>query len=239
MLLKAKPLLGYGLKATDGVIGTVYDLVFDEATCVLRYLVADTGSLLPGRKVLLATVALGTPQWDRGLIPVGHTREQVRHSPVYDVTKPISRADEVALHKHYRWAPYWAAAVTADTYPPEEPPEESDVPPGGTLRSLADTFGYAVEGLDGAMGFLDDFVLDDQSWSFRLAVVDTATWLDGRMVAFNTHWIARFAGEKNSIETNLPLGKVKNAPPFDPEAPINEDVEAHYFDYYGRPADYE
>jgi hypothetical protein len=38
---------------TDGVVGTVADTYFDDSRWVVRYLVADVGGWLHGRKVLL------------------------------------------------------------------------------------------------------------------------------------------------------------------------------------------
>jgi hypothetical protein len=47
-----KDLLGFGIRATDGIIGTVDDLYFDDQDWTIRYCVVNTGSWLTGRKVL-------------------------------------------------------------------------------------------------------------------------------------------------------------------------------------------
>jgi PRC-barrel domain protein len=44
MLRNVKDLRGYGIRASDGVIGKVDDFYFDDETCAIRYLVVDTGS---------------------------------------------------------------------------------------------------------------------------------------------------------------------------------------------------
>jgi len=55
MLHSIKQLRGIRLGASDGVIGQLKDFYFDDRNWVVRYLVADTGNWLPGRKVLLTT----------------------------------------------------------------------------------------------------------------------------------------------------------------------------------------
>jgi hypothetical protein len=61
MLWHGSELLGYSIKATDGLIGSISDLLFDDEDWTLRWAVADTSEWLPGRLVLLPTSALGRP----------------------------------------------------------------------------------------------------------------------------------------------------------------------------------
>ena len=53
MRQNTQQLYGKKLGATDGDIGHVEDFYFDDKTWVVRYLVANTGSWLVGRQVLL------------------------------------------------------------------------------------------------------------------------------------------------------------------------------------------
>ena len=57
MLRSIKQLYGDKLGASDGEIGHIKDFYFDEQNWAIRYLVADTGSWLPGRQVLLSPFA--------------------------------------------------------------------------------------------------------------------------------------------------------------------------------------
>ena len=59
MLQNIKEFYGRKLAASDGDIGYVKDFYFDDKTWVIRYLVADTGSWLTGRLVLLSPHAFG------------------------------------------------------------------------------------------------------------------------------------------------------------------------------------
>ena len=59
MLRHESKINGYAIHASDGLIGTVSDFLFDDATWLVRWLVIDTGSWLAGREVLLPPSALG------------------------------------------------------------------------------------------------------------------------------------------------------------------------------------
>ena len=78
MLWAASAINGYAIEASDGLLGTVSDLLFEDVGWAIRWLVVDTGNWLPGRKVLLPLSTLGRP--DRALrrFPVELTMQQVK-----------------------------------------------------------------------------------------------------------------------------------------------------------------
>ena len=50
MLRNVKDLRGFAIHATDGMIGEVDDLYFDDEDWAIRYLVVDTGTGCPAGK---------------------------------------------------------------------------------------------------------------------------------------------------------------------------------------------
>ncbi len=68
MLRNSRNLEGCSIGATDGTIGEVKDLYFDDESWVIRYLVVATGSWLADRKVLISPFALTQPQWAQKLL---------------------------------------------------------------------------------------------------------------------------------------------------------------------------
>ena len=58
MLSKVKTLEGYKLDTLDGEIGNVKEFYFDDRHWTIRYLVANTGTWLIGRQVLISPYAL-------------------------------------------------------------------------------------------------------------------------------------------------------------------------------------
>jgi hypothetical protein len=107
MLRSIKELCGDKLGASDGEIGHVKDFYFDDKHWAVRYAVADTGSWVPGRLVLISPHAFGPlPQGGRTL-PVNLTRKQIENSPVIESHKPVSRQYEEEYYRYYGWPYYW------------------------------------------------------------------------------------------------------------------------------------
>ena len=101
MLHSLSLMTGASILATDGVIGSVSDFFFDDATWIVRFLVVQTGNWLAHREVLIATTAVDPPDWDRQVFPVHLTKEQVRHAPDVETKKPVSRQQEIAMSRYF------------------------------------------------------------------------------------------------------------------------------------------
>jgi hypothetical protein len=54
MLVSAKALKGYRLKAKDGELGKVKDFYFDDKFWTIRYIIVDTGNWLRSWQVLIS-----------------------------------------------------------------------------------------------------------------------------------------------------------------------------------------
>ena len=91
MLKNTQEIYGDKLAASDGDIGHVQDFYFDDTSWAVRYVVADTGSWLTGRLVLLAPHALGRLEQAEKLLAVNLTRSQIERSPSIETHRPVSR----------------------------------------------------------------------------------------------------------------------------------------------------
>lgn len=246
MLRSLDSLLGYGIQATDGPIGTVKDFLFDDQAWVIRYMVADTGKWLPGRKVLVVPSAFDHPEWDRQSFPVKLNRRQVEDGPDIGEDQPVSRQHESDLHHHFEWDPYWLAYIGAEGAAPIPPatvlghaPEpERPATTGGDqrLRSAKEVEGYHVKATDGEVGHVEDFVLDDDGWVVRYVIVDTRNWLPGKKVLVSPEWFDAVSWADQKVMVDLTREAIRNSPAYDPTKPINREDEGALYDYYGRPA---
>jgi hypothetical protein len=97
MLWSASSLNGYTIEASDGRVGIVHDLLFDDIDWIIRWLVVNTGDDVD-HKVLLPFSALGIPDASLRQFPVNLTIEQVRNSPDVETDLPVSRQIEEALY---------------------------------------------------------------------------------------------------------------------------------------------
>lgn len=92
---------GYRVHATDGLIGHVEDFILEDGQWILRYLVADTGAWLPGRKVLISRGWIENVDWETSEVFVYLSKEEVKDSPAYDPAGPLSPDYLNDLHDHY------------------------------------------------------------------------------------------------------------------------------------------
>jgi uncharacterized protein YrrD len=222
MLRNAKDLIGFGIRATDGVIGTVEDLYFDDQDWTIRYFVVNTGSWLTGRKVLISPVAIGSPAWITRVLPAALTRAQVEHSPDIDTRKPVSRQNETEYVGYYGYSHYWGGSGMwgLGAYPGSPPTERSTednapVPDDYHLRSSNAVIGHHIEATDGDVGHVEDLVFDDDTWAIRFLIVDTSNWWGGRRVLVATRRIENVSWVEAKISVDLTRQAVKNAPPYD------------------------
>lgn len=98
----------YHVEAKGGEIGHIEDLVVDDKTWAIRYVVVGTHNGWPGKKVLLATRWIERVSWGQSKVYFGLTREAIRNAPEYTGQTPITYEYEQALHKYHDIPGYWA-----------------------------------------------------------------------------------------------------------------------------------
>jgi hypothetical protein len=227
------------VRTLDGDIGKVHEFYFGDLGWIIRYLVVDTGTWLPGRRVLLSPAALGQPDWKSRTFPVRLTRGQVEGSPSIDAAKPVSRQMESELHAYYGWPLYWSGMGTVAAAPgfAAASKEQKDASEWANphLRSSREVIGYHIQANDGQIGHVEDLIADDEAWIIRYLVIDTRNWLPGKEVLVATEWAEDVDWTKRSVHIDLSRDTVKTGPAFDPSAPVNREYEIQLYDFYGRP----
>jgi hypothetical protein len=98
----------YLVQASDGEAGAVSDFIVDDVPWIIRYLVVDTGSWLPGRKVLIAPDWVTDVDWMQRELQVNLSREAVRQSPDFDASRPVNREYEERLYDFHGRPRYWS-----------------------------------------------------------------------------------------------------------------------------------
>ena len=107
MLRPVKNLLNYKILATDGEIGGVSDIIVDDQEMKLRYLVIDTGTWLPGKKVVLSTAWISSVVPERETVVMNIETKRIQEAPEYRPDADFSREYEERLHDYYRFPYYW------------------------------------------------------------------------------------------------------------------------------------
>ena len=97
----------YRIESTDGLIGHIEDFVIDDETWTIRYLIVNLGTLLEGKKVLLAPSWTQRVNWPEGKIYVDLTKLAIQMSPEYSEAALLTREHETGLHQHFNRQGYW------------------------------------------------------------------------------------------------------------------------------------
>jgi len=205
MLYSIQQRYGEKLRATDGEIGHVRDFYFDDKTWTIRYLVADTGGWLSGRQVLISPHAFGHIYPNGKVLLVNLTREQIEMSPSIDEHKPVSRQHEEEYHRYYGYPyyaetwPLWGLA----TYPVVAPPPPATVAKtdgvDSHLRSTRVVKGYKVEGIDGGIGAVADFLISGRNWMLREMLVESGHWYSGKEIHIPIENISRISYNESTV----------------------------------------
>jgi hypothetical protein len=213
MLQNINELYGNRLAASDGDIGHVKDFYFDDKTWVIRYLVADTGSWLTGRLVLLSPHAFGCLDQDKKVLLVNLTRKQIENSPSIESHQPVSRQYEVEYYRYYGWPAYWVGGAMGGLggYPAVVPPSEGEGlahlkhhhRDDKHLQSTRAMTGYQIQTVDGAIGEVSGLTVNDRSWEIRNLVVEAGHWYAGKQILLLSENVDRISYEDSTVFVNL------------------------------------
>jgi uncharacterized protein YrrD len=241
MLINVKTMTGYTLESLDGEIGKVSEFYFDDKHWTVRYLVADTGSWLTGRLVLISPYALVEVDREKRHVVVNLTRKQIENAPSLDSDKPVSRQHEEAYNSYYSWPLYWNGPYVWGAYPDFNSDSEqwiaadrSEQAWDSHLRSTGEVSGYHIQGSDGEIGHVDDFILDDANWSIRYLVIDTRNWWPGKKVLVSTQWVDGVSWTESKVFVDLSLEAIRQAPEYSEESLLTRDYEDQLHQHYRR-----
>jgi hypothetical protein len=212
MLLKTSELYGHKLAASDGQIGQVQDFYFDDKTWVIRYLVADTGSWLTGRLVLISPHAFGKLDQATKTLHVKLHKKQIQDSPSPESHKPVSRQYEVEYYRYYGWPAYWDGGGMwgLGGYPVLIPPSKEEMDghlhhhrDDKHLQSTKAVTGYQIQTVDGTIGHVSGLLVDDRSWAVHELVVETGHWYSGKEILIATGKVESISYEDSTVFVNL------------------------------------
>lgn len=249
MKRKIKSLTGFSIGATDGVVGEVKEFYFDDKTWTIRYLIVETGSWFNGKKILLSTQALLTPDWENKIFPVKLTRAQIEGSPEIDTDKPVSKQHESDLSNHYLCGNYYWAGSGMGMYGMRMsyPMSMKQAIRGETDESVADNpdedhhlrstdavTGYNIKAVDGEIGEVEDFIINDKTWTIDFIEVDTGNWFPGKKVLISPSWIKKIEWDTSTVNVILTEEQVKSSPEYIHSKVVNDLYENDLFNYYSR-----
>jgi uncharacterized protein YrrD len=242
----------YAIQATDGIIGQVEDVYFDDEKWVVRYLIVETGSWLASRKVLISPIAIDKPDWAARVLAVSITKDRVKNSPDIDTDKPVSRQHEMRYLNYYSYPHYWGGAgLWGGAANPSV--MLTDVGYGGCyadylegqanrtptnddphLRSGKAVLKYHIRATDGDIGHVGGLLVDEETWAVRYLVVETSNWWLGHQVLIAPPWIEMVSWTDRTVSVNVTRQAVKHAPAYNSSVPPSREQEIGLHQHHGR-----
>lgn len=246
MLIRAKELKTFTIDATDGEIGQVLDFYFDEDRWTVRYIVVDSGAWFSASTLLVSPAAIFSIDSPGRYINTSLSRLEVKNSPTFDRRLPLLRHSEIAYHDYFHYAYYWAGPnLWGSAANPSEIRNVAAAQGGITasfahatehthVHSAESVNGFQIAAVDSDVGYIKDFLLDDETWAIRYLIIDTGNWWPGKQIMLAPQWATEVRWAERRVYVDLALEDIKNSPEFYESGLIDRAYEQRLHNYYGR-----
>jgi len=229
MLQLVSTLIGYEVESSDGSIGTVRDILFDDVTWKMRWLAIDTGDWITRRHVLIHPSAIGLVDKGGKFLQVKIARNLINGAPALKKDQAVTMQFEASLYAYFDVEPEWNSTIFGERAAPEASASHDCDP---HLCSFKATHGFHNEARDGSIGHMDDVVIETLDWLIHYLVVTTANWGTGARVLISPYAVEHISAAEKNIRLNLTQEQVTSSPHWDPHVLIDDSylalIHAHY-----------
>jgi uncharacterized protein YrrD len=103
------------------------------------------------------------------------------------------------------------------------------------LQNIKELYGRSLAALDGDIGHVKDFYFDDKAWVIRYVVVDTGSWMTGRLVLLAPHAFASADHFGDVLQVKLLKRQIENGPSIAAHETVSRQFDEQYYRSYGWP----
>jgi sporulation protein YlmC with PRC-barrel domain len=214
MILNCKELTRYDVAATDGSLGDVQDLLFDENEWTVRQIVVKTDGFLVHHSVLVAPADVAEIELPSETLRLNLSKVEVNEKSNAAIKRQADSGVRAASAK------CGASAIE---------------PALASANAAAD---YDLLAVDGRVGLVHGMLIDTETWRIRYIVVDAGEWLENRFILLSPRVIRSLDHNDRVLLTNVTKRQVQDSPPYDADVELSRDWEAFLYDYYGWPRDW-
>jgi hypothetical protein len=101
------------------------------------------------------------------------------------------------------------------------------------LRSLKALERYTLSAIDGELGTIENFLLDDGTWKLRYLIVATGGLFGGRRVLVSPIAFREADGASERFHVALTLDKIRSGPSVETDRPVSRQDERDFRAHYG------
>jgi hypothetical protein len=236
---------GFTVQSVEGSIGKVQDLLFDDLSWIIRYLIVDTHAQLARDRALLLMLSVAHIDWENEIVPVNLTKESVNNSPEVGTPLPVSRQKESQVYNYYGRTPYWGAGFSlgaqaiADMVNAQDSglldKLTSDIV-DSHLRSTRKITGYRLTGANETIGKIVDYLVESNNWIIRYLVIETS---DQKHHLISPQWIHEINWPDEMMAVNLDEDLVRSAPQYEYGNFVTREYEEGLYQHYHQKAYWE
>jgi len=211
-MLRLKNVHGYKVEASDGIAGSIYEILYDAKTLNTKYIVVNTETALNKKLFLLEPEHISNIYPGTRMIETKLTTNSVRNS------LPLERIrDEYETSDAYAWPYYWLG--TAGGFPGVTPSRVFNLPEvirtgksNSSIVSSRELVDYKTRTSDGYKFNVRNLLLDEST--FNIKYLDLSTLLSlssaGRML-ISVNSILGFFLDNELIHLANTLAEVRNS----------------------------
>jgi sporulation protein YlmC with PRC-barrel domain len=214
MLVAARHTYGAILEGPHGRLGTLYDILFDDQSLKVRHLVVSIDRWFYGRQVLVDPQVVERANWPERKMAARLTSGEIHQMPRAETDLPVARRHDMDAARILVWEAYWTGDVDTSVHSDGDP----------HLRSTKTLTGLHIHCTDGMLGHVDDFVIDDQTWTVCRLVVETRNWWPGKRVLVEPSAIESIHWEDGEVYLTLPRDTIFSRPAYDGSDAIEESL---------------
>jgi hypothetical protein len=201
MIITANQVYGVSGRCTDGFQAKLDDLLFDDRSWNITFVVIRYGGWLNRQRVLVTPADIAGAEWSAGRLHLDLSRDQLQTAPCLESHPPV------ALRRSYElqavaWDAYWSGVLDRD---PDADPH---------LRNTRAVTGHHVLGVDAEAGCVDNFVIDDGQWLIRYLVVRIGRGRNAKRVVLEPRWVDSVVWEQRAVHIHLPKAEIEHGREF-------------------------
>ena len=83
------------------------------------------------------------------------------------------------------------------------------------VHRLSRIRGFHVRAIDGPLGHVDDFIVDEETWQIRYLVIDTSNWMGGKWVAVSPAAVTGIEWSEQRVLMGLTQDEIRTSPTLD------------------------
>lgn len=222
MFTYASELMGALVVASDGELGKVKDIYFEDKEWRVHFLVVDTGTWPFSETVFVSPQDAALHQSEPGLLKSALDKVRLRHISYNEDPRPITKPDTLQLYSHRAWPAFGRAGNGYPTL--------GMVKAGAGLANVAEfsdkqmrhmlsfkpIVNYEIHNNEGRLGLLKDLMVDLEKWSLPYLLVDDTSTSDRERLLVASEKVVSFASHQSLVKVAISKEQFEASPKINP-----------------------